>query len=841
MAAIHKSLKITIALLIGLIGKSVYAQTSWPQEIKGSSGIITIYEPQPEELRGDNLFARAAVSIRQKSGDEPVFGVMWIEAQLISDAARRLSSLTQVVVRRAKFAETENIHVESFKKSVEQGFPTLCVQMETEGILTSIDQEQVGRDLKNDPPLILYRDKPTTLIVLDGEPLEERDEDLNMVRVVNTPYLIVKNPDDKKYYLYGGSFWYVSKKVKEGWTNVKKLPTKIKALDSKMKAEEKKAANDYEEVAKFTTPTEILVVTEPAELIQTEGRPTYQAVRGSTLLYVNNSLDEIFKDVDTQLNYVLLSGRWFSSVSFNGPWKYVPHEALPTAFASIPAGSEKDGVLVSVAGTEEAEEAIMDAYIPQTAKVDRSTARVDVDYDGAPYFVPIENTNLAIAENSNITVMRAPNNRYYALENGIWFISSDPYGPWQVANERPSDVDRIPPSSSAYNARYVYIYDTTPQYVYVGYTQGYMGNYICGPTVVWGTGWRYKPWKGRYYRPRPVTWGFGMHYNPWTGWNMSFGLVFNLGWYHYGYSRPHYGGGWFGPPAFRPPYRPWGWNGGYYGGRNSIYTRPDYASRARPVVKINRPAVVTTRPSNRTVTTNLYRDRSAVVVTRDAVRQPVPARSTTTRSSNSGNANTRPGTTRPSTGTTRPNSGTNRTTPSTTTPSRDTRPSGNTTTQPAQGTRPVGNDNARPTRETTTGSERRQPATTQPSSQPRSTTPAANQPATRQQPGAQQPRNQPATGQPSSQQRSTTPATTQPAIRQQPAVQQPKSQPAISPPAKTTQPAQQQPSRTTPTQRSAEPQRSQQSTTRPAPATRATTSQPARQQPAERSNSRGGE
>lgn len=828
MAAVHKSLRIAIVFLACLTGKTIHAQTTWPQEIKGgSSGIITIYEPQPEQLKGNNLYARAAVSVRKKSGDEPVFGVMWIDAQITSDANRRLSTINQVVVRKAKFAEDENIAIDNFKKSVEQSLPGLRVQLSTDAIGIAINEEVAGQDLKNDPPVVLYRDKPTTLIVLDGEPLEETDEDLKMVRVVNTPYLIVKNPDDKKYYLYGGSFWYSSTRVKEGWVNVKKLPSKIKAIDTKMKAEEKKAATENEEVTKFTTPTDILVVTEPAELIQTEGKPTYQAVRGSTLLYVNNSLDEIFKDVDTQLNYVLLSGRWFSSASFNGPWKYVSQDALPPAFASIPAGSEKDGVLVSVAGTEEADEAVMDAYIPQTAKVDRSTARVEVNYDGSPYFVQIENTNLAVAENSNITVMRAANNRYYALENGIWFISNDPYGPWQVANERPTDVDRIPPSSSAYNARYVYIYETTPQYVYVGYTQGYMGNYIYGPTVVWGTGWRYNPWRGRYYRPRPVTWGFGMHYNPWTGWNMSFGLGFNLGWYHYGYSRPHYGGGWFGPPAYRPPYRPWGWNGGYYGGRNPGYSRPNYANRPRPVVSVNRPTVVT-RPSNRMANTNLYRDRRAVVVTRDNVRQPVTARPTTTRPSNNGNGNTRPGVTRPSTGrpatgTGRENSRPDRTTPSTGTPTRETRPGGNQNTQPTRETRPTGSENTRPTRESNTGTDR-QPVT-------RPDGGGTRQPTT----------TQPTTTQPTREQRPTQPATRQPTSNEQPA-----NQPTTRQPTRTTQPTQreQQPVRTTQPQRTAEPQRTQPNNTRTAPAARPTNTQPAQrqqQQPSERSTSRGRE
>ncbi|SEJ65201.1 hypothetical protein SAMN04487995_5761 [Dyadobacter koreensis] len=635
---------------IFLAGGEVFSQDTWPKEIPFSGGgAITIYQPQPERLYGDDLDLRAAVSIRRSSGDEPVFGAMWVLAKL--DSRGNNSVVSSVMVRQSKFAEDENISASDFKKAVEKGFPSLRVQFSKESLQAAIKQELGEESLKNDPPLIIYRDKPTTLIVLDGEPMEEKDEYLKLTRVVNTPYLIVKNPDDNKYYLYGGSFWYSSSRVKDGWTNVKKLPSRIKSLDTKMKEEEKKASTENDNVSKFSTPTTILVVTEPAELIQTEGKPTYQSVQGSPLLYVNNSLDEIFKDIDTQKNYILIAGRWYRSSSLNGPWEYVSQEALPRAFADIPAGSEKDGVLASVGGTDEANDAVMEAQIPQTAKVDRATARVEVNYDGEPRFERIENTNLSVAENSNITVMRAANNMFYALENGIWFISNNAFGPWQVANERPSDVDRIPPSNSAYNARYVHIYETTPQFVYVGYTQGYMGNYIYGPTVVWGTGWHYRPWRGRYYRPRPATWGFGMHYNPWTGWSMSFGLGFNVGWYHYGYSRPHYSGGWFGPPAYRPPHRPWGWNGGYYGNRPG-YNGPDYPNRPRPNVVVNRPGRSYNQPgsgySRPIANNNLYRDRKYVVATRNNVFRPV-TRPNPGRPSNGNNVG-RPDVGRPGTG-----------------------------------------------------------------------------------------------------------------------------------------------------------------------------------------------
>ncbi|HTE11464.1 MAG TPA: hypothetical protein VK645_10845 [Chitinophagaceae bacterium] len=637
MSPLFNLQKIALAVfVVQLLHLPVAAQSVWPKEIPASDGSrITVYEPQPEKYADNSMYARAAVSIIRKAGDEPVFGVMWFNATLETDS--RMATLKQVTVVQSKFADNDEASKTLLLNAVEKGMPAMNIQFEVSRLQSVLqeEKEETGADLKNDPPLILYRDKPTTLIVLDGEPVEQQDDDLKMTRIVNSPYLIVKNPDDKKYYLYGGNFWYSSSQVKDGWKNVKSLPSKIKEIDAVMKEEAKKDTAQKDETT-FTSTTDILVSTVPAELIQTEGAPTYQAVEGSTLLYVNNSLDEIFKDVESQKNYILIAGRWYRSTTLNGPWEYVEPDALPAAFANIPAGSEKDGVLASVAGTDEANEAMIDARVPQTAKVNRSTATCEVTYDGDPKFVTIENTNLSVAENSSLTVMLAPNNQYYALENGIWFISSNANGPWQVANERPSDVEKIPVSNSAYNARYVYVYQTTPQYVYVGYTHGYMGNYIGRRTVVWGTGWHYRPWYGRRFWPRPYTWGFGMHYNPWVGWSIRFGLGFNNAWYRYR-NQHVWGCGWFGPPRYRPPYRPWGWNGGYYGNRQ-VNNRPII----RPNITYNRPANWNRpQPARPQRPVNIYNRRRDVVVTRDNIQRPV--RRPVGRPGDNNNDNNRPG------------------------------------------------------------------------------------------------------------------------------------------------------------------------------------------------------
>jgi hypothetical protein len=641
------------------------AQSDWPKEIPiNNGGKITIYQPQPEKLDGVKLSGRAAVSIRKKANEEPIFGAIWVDAILNTDKDQGTATLESLKVVQTKFPGiTDATQLSELAAAIEKQVPSWNLSISLERLKNSIHQEQQieNANYKTDPPKIIYTKVASTLIIIDGEPKIQQDKNLNMERVINTPSLIIKNPDDKKFYLYGGGNWYVSSAVTTGYQSTKNLPAKIKAVDAKLKEQEAAAEKDKEPIAKNTTPTEIIISTVPAELIQTEGEASFKPIQGTSLLYADNTLDEIFKDINSQHNYILLAGRWYSSSSMNGPWAFVAADKLPADFAKIPEGSEKDGVLASVAGTDAAEEAKADAVIPQTAKIDRATAKCTVTYDGDPKFSAIENTSLYVADNSSITVIKAKD-KYFAVDNGVWFQSKQATGPWEVSEERPSDVDKIPASSSVYNTKYVYIYESTPQYIYTGYTPGYMGGYLYGPTVIWGTGWYYRPWYGAIYYPRPVTFGFGMHYNPYTGWGMSFGMSFNAGWFHVGVGFGGYGGGWFGPPMYRPPYGGWGYHGGYYGGG---YGRPGGGNNIvinNPNININRPnnsININNRPgNNRPGSNNLYNNRRDVISTRDVNRGPGglatsrPSQSGNNRlpALNSGNNNVNRPSARPSTG-----------------------------------------------------------------------------------------------------------------------------------------------------------------------------------------------
>jgi hypothetical protein len=287
----------------------------------------------------------------------------------------------------------------------------------------------------------------------------------------------------------------------------------------------------------------------------------------------------------------------------------------------------------NIPGTPEADEAIMDNQIPQTAMVDRKTATLDVSYDGDPKFEAIPGTKMQYAVNTDKSVLMI-DGKYYCCDTAIWFHSPAPKGPWTVCVDVPKQVQDIPPESPVYNVKYVYVYDHTPDVVYVGYTPAYYGSYIYGGCVVYGTGFYYHPWYGAYYYPRPVTYGFGVHYNPWTGWGFSYGVSY--GWFHVGVST--YGGFW-GAGGYHYGYHHGyahgyhrgyhqGYNRGYAAGwaaghnagaRPQPYKRDAYRTRPTGVQPTtdrvtNRPA--TGQPAARP--NNVYADKSGNVYRRDS-------------------------------------------------------------------------------------------------------------------------------------------------------------------------------------------------------------------------------
>ena len=571
----------SIYLALAAIGSPVRAEDQsngdWPQEIQASGYTIVVYQPQPEKLVDNNLSARTALSVEPTGSNQPVFGAVWFEAQLQTDRTDRMAGIESVKILRIRFPEGDEEKNKKLAALLEREMPKWDVRFSLDQLASSLETAEVrareAQNLNNDPPVIIFMDQPAVLVIIDGEPRLQKEENTSLMRVINIPFTILLEGKTKTYYLFADKkTWYSARDVRGPWAPAQSVPGEVAARAPKEDPEDNE--DGAVKTDKPGPPPKVVVSFEPTELISTTGKPQYSPVAGTDLLYMSNTDSDVLMNIKTQEYFVLLAGRWYTSKSLNGPWKYTKGDNLPKDFAKIPETSDMNTVRYAVPGTEEAKDAVLDAYIPQTAAVDRTKADLAVKYDGSPVFRPIGSTPMTYAVNTPTPVIWAEG-RYYACDQGIWFTANTPTGPWVAAASIPQVIYTIPPDSPLYNVTYVRVYRATPQVIYVGYTPGYTNTYIYNGTIVYGTGYYYEPWYGRYYCPRPFTWGFHVRWNPWAGWGFGFSYGSGPFSFSYGYGG-WYWGGWWGPRRhyhYRHGYRR-GYRHGYRHGHRHGYRRP---------------------------------------------------------------------------------------------------------------------------------------------------------------------------------------------------------------------------------------------------------------------------
>jgi hypothetical protein len=532
----------------------------WPHTITGRDGSVTVYPPQvidwPDRTRLD---ARMAVAVQPTGNPTPIIGTLEISGQTTTDQASRTVSITGLKLTASHFPSLDTGQASALAAKIQAAIETMPPKtVPLDMVLMSLDKAQVDAKpvaVRNDPPAIFYSATPASLVVFDGEPvmapLQGTSQGTSLSRAVNTNWPVFLSADTKTWFLLNNGAWFAASAATGPWAPAKSLPEAFRKLA---------ADPEYPELhgnvpghAPKPVPT-ILVSTSPAEIIVTDGPPEWAPVSGTSLQVATNTEAVLFKDQSGAL-YYLVSGRWFSAPGLDGPWHFASN-SLPPDFAMISSTTPQGAVLASVPGTEQAQEAVIQAQIPTQATLSRKTATIAVSYAGPPQFKPIEGTQVAAAANTNYPVFLV-GGVYYACWQGAWFTAPAPNGPWVLAASVPPAIYTIPPTSPYYPVTYVNVYAATPAAVTYGYTAGYAMGFITAGLLVYGTGYYYPPYvvAGAVpaYFPYPYSYAGGVYYNSATGaWGRGGGV--------YG---PYYGA--HGGAYYNPSTGGWARGGAVYG------------------------------------------------------------------------------------------------------------------------------------------------------------------------------------------------------------------------------------------------------------------------------------
>jgi len=451
----------TIAPSLGQAQEDPGPMTSWPRIIENAKGHVIIYQPQPESFSGNQLSGRAAVAVNYEGQENPVLGAVWFDARVSTDRENRTVMVHDVSIPRARFPDTSEEEVASLIQFLKKEVPTWDLTLSLDHLLTTVEisskEGAAGDNLQMTLPVFLFRKTPTALITIEGEPKLQPLEGSRMMRVVNTPFFIVLDPGTRSYYLQAGSAWFSAAEIRGPWAMSQAVPANVSAAAA-ASAGPKDAEAEPQAVDPRMT---IVVATEPTVLISTDGAPNYTPVPDTGLLSIQNSERDVFLEIETQTHYALVSGRWYATRSLdNGPWAYTPSDKLPAGFARIPAESKRGHVLASVSGTEEAQDAVLDAQIPQTSEV-RRDATSTVIYDGEPEFAAVEGSTVTYAVNADNPVLHVGAN-YYLCRDAVWYSAPSPLSGWSVCVNVPLPIYSLPPSCPVYHVRYVRVYGHSP-------------------------------------------------------------------------------------------------------------------------------------------------------------------------------------------------------------------------------------------------------------------------------------------------------------------------------------------------------------------------------------------
>jgi hypothetical protein len=521
----------------------------WPREIPAQGSRIVVYEPQLESFRGSRMTSRAAVSLTRENSAEPVFGGIWLDAVLSTDTDRRTVTPVVIKVREVRFPSLSAAEAARLRQVLGDEISGWHLTYSVDALLAEVklleEQKAAAEGLKADVPQILFRNRPAILLAMQDEPAWRKSTDSAFERLANSPAFVVRENSSRMNYLHVPPFWWTSANPLGDWQAVETVPDAVADLWK----------NEAQQPVTDPGPRpDVIAVSGAAELVWTDGVPQYAPIPGTNLLYIKNTDSDVFLDIATQNTYVLFSGRWYRTPQTKSDWEFVASDRLPADFGRIPITSEKRHVLACVAGTPQAQDAVKNAEIPQTEAVRPGPApELQATYDGEPQFTDIPDLGLSYAVNTPYSIFRVPG-RYYWCNDGIWYDSAFAVGPWVVCVGVPRVIYLIPPSCPHYYVTYCHIFGVSSDAVYVGYYPGYRGCYAWGGSVVYGTGYHYRPWIGAQCYTRPLTWGLGVHYSSaGSGWAISVGVGATSTW---GSHRP---------AGYRAPQVQAG-AGGYWGG-----------------------------------------------------------------------------------------------------------------------------------------------------------------------------------------------------------------------------------------------------------------------------------
>ena len=446
--------------------------SAWPLLLTYEGTTFQVNEPVVETWTDGLLTARSLVTAQPAGQGKPVPGSVTMKAVAEVDSAAGVASLVDTEVLGVSFpagVDTTQAWQEFLRFAVPPKIRTVPLASLEAGRTSAQTRQRAAAVTTVTAPRIIVSERPAVLVYIDGNPRYVPVQGTDLMGVLNTRVLLLRDPTGTCYLrLYNG--WVRAPSFNGPW-EIALVPPDTQALEQAARDSGrvnflpgKPDANGGSPILSVGHLPEILVTTQPTALILLDGPPRYAGVAGTTLQYAANTSAHLFRDGASGDVYVRVGGFWFRAADVNGSWGQVPAASLPAAFSAIPDDNPKRALKTSIA---DAQGPTADSGVYAVA--DPGTARLTMEMSGDPVLKRIRGTELNYVANASVPVIQIDIDNWYAVQEGIWFFSSEVTGPWTVTSRIPPEIYAIPPNAPIYRAIHSRVMSSSTDVTYYGY------------------------------------------------------------------------------------------------------------------------------------------------------------------------------------------------------------------------------------------------------------------------------------------------------------------------------------------------------------------------------------
>ncbi len=177
---------------------------------------VTVYQPQaiswPDQK---TLTARMALAITPVNTKTPILGTVQLSFATATDKASGLVTLSDPKLDSSQFPAVSTDQASQIEQRIRAALPTLQLKaVPLNSLLLSLKGAAAAARpvaVNNDPPAILYAERPSSLVVFDGEPVLAPAGNSGLKFAVNTNWEVFLDPAGQgTWYLLNNGAWFAA-------------------------------------------------------------------------------------------------------------------------------------------------------------------------------------------------------------------------------------------------------------------------------------------------------------------------------------------------------------------------------------------------------------------------------------------------------------------------------------------------------------------------------------------------------------------------------------------------------------------------------------------------------